>query len=79
MANIELLQALEFDKSGDWESAHEIAQSKEGTLLSDRLHAYLHRKEGDKFNAGYWYRRCGLNYPTISLSEEWKELENLYK
>ena len=23
------------------------------------VHAYLHRKEGDLSNAGYWYRRAG--------------------
>jgi hypothetical protein len=69
-----LVQALWYDGNGDWESAHNIAQSKEGTLAYDQLHAYLHRKEGDKFNANYWYRRCGESMPKISLEEEWEGL-----
>ncbi len=69
-----LLQALWHDALGDWEKAHEIAQSNEGHLPFDRLHAYLHRKEGDKFNANYWYQRCHLPYPKISLTEEWELL-----
>jgi hypothetical protein len=71
---IPLLQALWHDAKGDWEGAHNIAQTKEGTLAYDQLHAYLHRKEGDRFNANYWYRRCGENMPKISLEEEWEEL-----
>jgi hypothetical protein len=69
-----LVQALWYDGKGDWVSAHNIAQTKEGTLAYDQLHAYLHRKEGDKFNANYWYRRCGESMPKISLEEEWEVL-----
>ncbi|AFK01564.1 hypothetical protein Emtol_0410 [Emticicia oligotrophica DSM 17448] len=69
-----LVQALWHDAKGDWEAAHNIAQTKEGTLSYDQLHAYLHRKEGDRFNANYWYRRCGENMPKISLDEEWEVL-----
>jgi hypothetical protein len=79
MENIDLLNALKFDAEGDWEAAHEIAQSNEGNYLYDRLHAYLHRKEGDKFNANYWYQRCKIKYPNCSLSEEWQILKELYK
>jgi hypothetical protein len=38
------------------------------------IHAYLHRKEGDRFNAGYWYRMAGRQFPVISLEEEQKQL-----
>lgn len=69
-----LVQALWHDGKGDWESAHNIAQSNEGTLAYDQLHAYLHRKEGDKFNANYWYHRCGESMPKISLEDEWEVL-----
>ena len=58
----------------DWEQAHEIAQSREGDPPYDRLHAYLHRKEGDRFNANYWYRRAGTSFFTGSLGDEWNEL-----
>ncbi len=66
-----LLEALWFDANGDWEAAHNIAQSKEGTPAYDRLHAYLHRVEGDTWNAGYWYRRAGADVYKGSLKEEW--------
>jgi hypothetical protein len=69
-----LLQALWFDAKGDWEAAHDIAQSKEGTRDYDRLHAYLHRVEGDTWNANYWYRRAGATMPESTLKEEWRSL-----
>ncbi|QRR01650.1 hypothetical protein [Dyadobacter sandarakinus] len=70
----ELLKALWYDAKGDWEAAHNIAQSKEGTRPYDRLHAYLHRVEGDTWNAGYWYRRAGSEVFTGTLKEEWEYL-----
>ena len=69
-----LLKALWYDAKGDWEAAHNIAQSREGTRDYDRLHAYLHRKEGDQWNAGYWYRRARAEMPSYSLEKEWEEL-----
>jgi hypothetical protein len=68
-----LVEALWHDARGDWEQAHEIAQSiddSEGAWV----HAYLHRKEGDLSNAGYWYSRAGRKKPDASLDEEWKEI-----
>ena len=38
------------------------------------VHAYLHRKEGDQDNAGYWYRRCRKPPATVTLDEEWEAL-----
>ena len=73
-----LLSALWHDSKGDWESAHNIAQSREGTQPYDRLHAYLHRVEGDTWNAGYWYRRAGVKVFEGSLKEEWEELVRLF-
>ena len=34
------------------------------------VHAYLHRKEGDLWNARYWYRRSGKPESKLSLTEE---------
>ncbi len=68
------LKALWYDANGNWQNAHEIAQMDEGNPLYDRIHAYLHRKEGDIFNAKYWYRRINLAFPAITLEQEWKEL-----
>lgn len=73
-----LLEALWHDANGDWEAAHNIAQSKEGTQSYDRLHAYLHRVEGDTWNAGYWYKRAGSEVFKGSLKEEWSYLAQIH-
>ena len=52
-----LLQALWHERRGDWERAHAIAQDIEGVDAA-WVHAYLHRREGDYGNAGYWYRHA---------------------
>ncbi len=67
------LRVLWLDRAGDWDGAHDIAQDMpdpDGAVL----HAYLHRKEGDLPNAGYWYRRAGQDMPTDSLDAEWDRL-----
>lgn len=69
-----LLKALWLAAKDDWDAAHDIAQSSEGTPAYDQIHAYLHRVEGDTGNAGYWYRRAGLGFFNGSLDEEWKSL-----
>jgi hypothetical protein len=38
------------------------------------VHAYLHRKEGDTWNADYWYKKAGKIRPKLSLEEEWEYL-----
>ena len=73
-----VLRALWHDANGQWDEAHNIAQSREGTQPYDRLHAYLHRKEGDRFNAGYWYRRAGAPFFDGSLDDEWRTLVQQY-
>ena len=67
------LLALWLDAKGNWNRAHEIVQ-KSGSHTSNWIHAYLHRKEGDLSNAGYWYRRIGRHSPQQSLTEEWEVL-----
>ncbi|MBA4744204.1 MAG: hypothetical protein H2058_03010 [Muricauda sp.] len=69
----EPLKSLWFDAKDDWESSHDIAQEIHSTMGS-WIHAYLHRKEGDKWNAGYWYRQAGKPFPEYSLEEELKVL-----
>ncbi len=64
------LQALWWEAKGDWDRAHELAQADEGGA-GDWVHAYLHRKEGDAGNAGYWYRRAGKPASRASFAEEW--------
>ena len=67
------LQALWWDAKGDWDNAHKCAQEREDAP-GMRVHAYLHRKEGDLSNAGYWYRPCGAEPSTLTLDAEWEEL-----
>lgn len=67
------LLSLWHDGRNDWDRSHDIAQDIHGNNGS-WIHAYLHRKEGDLNNARYWYHRAGKNEPSISLSEEWKNL-----
>jgi hypothetical protein len=67
------LQSLWHDGVGDWNKAHDIAQDiddKNGSWI----HAYLHRKEGDEWNANYWYQKAGRQMPPYSLEQEWEEL-----
>jgi hypothetical protein len=70
------LQALWWDAKGDWDKAHECAQEREDNA-GMRVHAYLHRKEGDQSNADYWYRRCATKPSISTLDEEWEELAEL--
>jgi hypothetical protein len=46
------LQALWQDKNGFWDKAHSIVQNEKGKIAC-LIHAYLHRKEGDLWNASY--------------------------
>jgi hypothetical protein len=69
------LKALWWDAKGDWTKAHESAQQDEGPAGS-WVHAYLHRKEGDGSNAGYWYGRAGKPQVRIPFDEEWAEIVN---
>jgi hypothetical protein len=64
------LQALWWDAKQDWKQAHECVQADDGTAGA-WVHAYLHRREGDLANAGYWYRRAGQVAATNSLEDEW--------
>ncbi|RCH55162.1 hypothetical protein DJ568_08210 [Mucilaginibacter hurinus] len=71
------LKSLWYDGKGDWDRAHaEVDQ------LSDRqaawVHAYLHRKEGDIWNADYWYKQAGRQRPSVSLAQEWEQLVNYF-
>lgn len=72
------LKALWHDANGNWEKAHEITQIDEGNYQYDRIHAYLHRKEGDIFNAKWWYNRIKVPFPSESLDDEWEKLVQMY-
>jgi len=67
------LAALWYAGKGDWEQAHNIAQdipTRDGSWV----HAWLHRREGDEWNANYWYNRAGRSNPGGSLEKEWNDI-----
>ncbi len=55
----------------DWDRAHVIVQDNPGRDAA-WVHAYLHRVEGDLWNAGYWYRQAGRQECRAPLDEEWR-------
>lgn len=67
------LRALCFDHQGSWEDAHLTVQD-ETDLHSAAVHAYLHRKEGDIWNANYWYQKAGRKPFSGTLDAEWSAL-----
>ena len=67
------LQSLWYDGKGDWDKAHTVIQDVPDKNAS-WIHAYLHRKEGDDGNAGYWYSKAGKRMPSYSLQQEWEEI-----
>jgi hypothetical protein len=67
------LEALWHDGNGDWDEAHARAQDDSGADGA-WVHAYLHRKEGDRSNAAYWYARAGRPMARASLDQEWRDL-----
>ncbi|HNP22413.1 MAG TPA: hypothetical protein PKM63_11960 [Panacibacter sp.] len=65
------LRALWYDAKGEWHKAHEEIQDVPDKKAS-WIHAYLHRKEGDTWNANYWYNKAGRNMPGEDLKSEWE-------
>ena len=67
------LQGLWQEARGKWAAAHKTVQDA-GDESSAWVHAYLHRKEGDTSNAGYWYSRAGRAMPADPLDKEWEHI-----
>jgi hypothetical protein len=62
--------ALWWAKRDQWDRAHDLLQDLT-TVASSRVHAHLHRVEGDLNNANYWYRRAGVPSTDVPLATEW--------
>ena len=69
----EVLKSLWYDAKGNWHTAHEIVDGLDDATAK-WVHAYLHRKEGDDWNAGYWYRQAEKTFPTSTLESEHREM-----
>ena len=57
----------------DAERAHEIAQDSNNADAA-WVHAYLHRREGNVPNAGYWYRQAKRPVQRGDMDEEWRAI-----
>lgn len=67
------VRAIWLAKKGDWDGAHRLVDSIR-TSMGSRIHAHLHRVEGDLSNARYWYRQAGVEPETGTLEDEWETL-----
>ncbi|KAH8928718.1 hypothetical protein BT69DRAFT_1346396 [Atractiella rhizophila] len=47
----------------DINACHELVQSQEGNMISDSMHAMLHRREGEYWNSKWWLSR--INNPVF--------------
>lgn len=72
-----MLRALWFDANDEWRKAHDLVDSLEGKDAA-HIHAYLHRVEGDLFNARYWYSKAQEPVCRLDLREEWESLVNKF-
>lgn len=68
-----LQQALDLITAGEWDKAHKVVQPIKHPLAY-KIHAYLHRQEGDAENAHYWYQRAGVENSDVSLEVELEQL-----
>jgi hypothetical protein len=64
------LTALWWAGNEKWDKAHGIVM-EEGGVDCAWVHAYLHRVEGDRDNARYWYRQARREAATGDLALEW--------
>ena len=54
--------AVRLIEDGDWQAAHTIVQ-RDSSQLASWAHGIVHLMEGDRSNAGYWYRRAERDLP----------------
>lgn len=64
------LQALWWAAKGDWDKAHHLVQDEKDRDAA-WVHAYLHRVEGDRPNADYWYRQARRPVAKGAFEPEW--------
>ena len=69
------LMALWLEGNNQWDQAHDLCNDIPGKA-GNWIHAYLHRVEGDYWNADYWYHQAGQPSPgkSADLKSEWKQL-----
>jgi hypothetical protein len=68
-ANDQLKLAIAAALAGEWDKSHRIVQELDGPLAC-RIHAVLHKIEGDKNNSRYWYAHTQSSYEDFPDPEE---------
>jgi len=66
-------KALWWAGRGNWERSHDLIQNVNDQQAA-RIHAYLHRFEGDLSNAQYWYSKANTSMPGATIDQEWENL-----
>lgn len=64
-----LLRAVDLATKNQWDEAHHIVQEYEDEFAC-RIHAVLHKMEGDESNSRYWYRRAGKEFDSNTTPDE---------
>jgi hypothetical protein len=64
------LTALWWAGKDAWDKAHDIVMHEDSADCA-WVHAYLHRVEGDRDNARYWYRQARREPASGDLASEW--------
>ena len=67
------LSALWWAGKDEWDKAHRIVMDESGRDAA-WVHAYLHRVEGDRGNAEYWYRQAKEPAGAGPLDKEWESI-----
>ena len=61
------------DAKDKWSHGRDLINDLE-TKDTMAVPAYLHRKEGEAWNADYWYQRAGRGFHRPTLDGEWEAL-----
>ena len=67
------LAALWHAAKGEWHKAHALIQDDDSKEAA-RVHAHLHRIEGDQDNADYWYRQANEPIAEMPIDQEWSSI-----
>lgn len=70
----DLKTAIDALEAGEWDRAHSIVQEN-ASREAAWIHAHLHRIEGDKGNADYWYNRANRPQNFGTIEEERAEIK----
>ncbi len=76
MSKEELLEVIEMIENDELEDVHLILKHDDSPEVA-WLMAFVYRKEGDKWNANYWYDKAGRTMPSSSLNAELEEIKEL--